>query len=78
MVGWYDTKLIKYLSSQKGITFVTLVDTKNNGLLLKTNSKGRPTKEQVLERELNVSSYAMIRDELQLDGTPNILVACAW
>ena len=69
------SKLIDYLSKQDDVTFITCVDTKHDGMQIRTKTKGRPTTNQTLEKDGNVSSYEQIVNELKLDGSPDILLA---
>ena len=60
------------------MTYITLVDTKHDGMQIRTKTKGRPIKNQTLEKDGNASTYEQVRNELQLDGSPDILLAIGW
>ena len=72
------SKLINYLDGEDDVTFVTLTDTYDKGILIRTKRKGRPSKEEVVLRKSGVDSYEEIVKSLKLTGTPEILLACAW
>ena len=72
------SKLINYLEGQEDVVYVTLTDTHDEGILVRTKRKGRPTTEEKLERLKGTDSYKTICENLKLTGTPEILLACAW
>ena len=72
------SKLINYLEGQADLVYVTLTDTHDEGILVRTKRKGRPTTEEKLERLKGTDSYKTICENLKITGTPEILLACAW
>ena len=71
------SKLTRYLESQSDVTFITLVDTEDCGMLLRFKYKGRPPKKSAVNKNIQLSSYEEIKNSLKLEGTPDILMACA-
>ena len=45
---------------------------------MRTENKGRSFKQEVLNRLVGYNDYDTIRDNLKLNGSPDILLACAW
>ena len=72
------SKLINYLEAEEDVTFVTLTDTHDRGILVRTKRKGRPSTEEKLQRLHGSDTYEELLKNLELTGTPEILLACAW
>ena len=66
------------MEAQDDVHFVSLVDTKDNGMLLRIKSKGRPSKQSTVNKNIGSSTYDEIKEALKLSGTPDILLAVAW